>query len=401
MSTHVIKKSGSLAACAVFAVVFWQSVALAMTPVAPIKVDGGPLGELQLSGAADGYFYAIAGAGSKTSEGQLRSDKSVGAEFFNGQIKVVKPTGLVQFTVDFHPNNSLILGKAPAPANVGRFSLGPIYAAFLTLQPTPYLKISAGQLYTAEGMESSMDWLNSNIFQSTLYTQQNSSSRGISVSYTQGKFTSTLIFGDGYDTGIWNYLQSNAKYFFNKYSLVGGYFGTNLSHTPLTANDYGLPTEYYPACKVSCYGTNYVNDTIFGGYYSWGNKVVSIEPEIQYAYAKRDEQVAILGFSSNFSAAVFSDYRFIGTPWSIGSFVEGFTNNGPENWGLGARAQGFGLSVTPTWQHNMLFARGDVGWLHLTKLGTAANGTKSLDGYGSSQLSPNVAEFILEGGVIF
>jgi hypothetical protein len=401
MKNKIYNRSVKILTSATVLSLLIHGAAKAMDTVAPIEIDGGPLGTLQLSGAADGYFYTLSGAGNANDEGELKTDKAAGAEFFNGQIKIVKPTGLIQFTVDFHPNNSYIIGKAPTGPNTGRFSLGPIYAAFITLQPAADWKFSAGQLYTVEGMESSMDWLNANVFQSTLYTVRNSSSRGVSATYTHDKLYATAIYGDGFDTGIWNYVQGNIKYFFNPHNMLGVYGATPLSRTPLTALAYGLPTSPYGACTVSCYGANFVNSTIIGGYYKWSAANFYVEPEIQYVYAKEDKELNLLGYSSSFGMALFSDYKFANTPWSFGDFVEYFSSNGPDSWGIGPRAAGWAVSLAPTWQRNNLFARADFGLIHLTKVGTAADGSKALLGYGSDGLGRNEAAMILEGGVVF
>ena len=60
----------------------------AFNPPSPIKIDGGPLGQLLLSGGADGYVYGLTGAGSSSSPGLLGTDKSGGAEFMNGLVEL-------------------------------------------------------------------------------------------------------------------------------------------------------------------------------------------------------------------------------------------------------------------------------------------------------------------------
>jgi hypothetical protein len=99
-------------------------------------------------------------------------------------------------------------------------------------------------------------------------------------------------------------------------------------------------------------------------------------------------------FSSNFGVAVFTDYQFGASPWSLGSFVEGFSSNGPDYWYLNPHAAGWGISITPTWQHKNLFVRASSGLLHLTSIGTGV-------GYGSGQNGRNQLTFILETGLVF
>ncbi|WP_287992341.1 outer membrane beta-barrel protein, partial [Acidiphilium sp.] len=83
-------------------------------------------------------------------------------------------------------------------------------------------------------------------------------------------------------------------------------------------------------------------------------------------------------------------------PYSLGGWVEYFSSNGPGFWFLNPGAQGYGLSVTPTWQNKNLFVRGDLGLLHLSKISN--NGST---GYGANGTGRNQATFVVEAGVLF
>jgi hypothetical protein len=142
----------------------------------PFTFDAGPLGTLRLSGGADGYGYALTGAGDELSKGLLGTSTSVGLEFLNGLIKLDKPDGLVRFTVEAGAVNSLVLGTRPRPPTVQKWSTGPFRSAYLTLAPTPNLTISAGQVPSLEGFESSIDWKNFNIMLTSMWDVENSQS---------------------------------------------------------------------------------------------------------------------------------------------------------------------------------------------------------------------------------
>ena len=83
------------------------ALAVAIAPTAahavdlpdPVTFDAGPLGTLELSGGADGYAYALTGAGDGTNKGLLGTSTSVGVQFLNGLIQLDKPDGLLRFTV--------------------------------------------------------------------------------------------------------------------------------------------------------------------------------------------------------------------------------------------------------------------------------------------------------------
>ena len=61
---------------------------------------------------------------------------------------------------------------------------------------------SACQLGSIEGWESGIDWNNANQLTTEIFYVQNSQNRGVSANYTQGPVSATVIFGDGYDSGV-------------------------------------------------------------------------------------------------------------------------------------------------------------------------------------------------------
>lgn len=366
------------------------SAAMAMTAPAPIKINGGPLGTLEVSGGLDGYFYALSGAGNATNPGLLGTDKSTGGEVYTGEIKIVKPDGLVQFTIDLYPTNYLPLGHAPTAPSTNTFTLGPLYAAYVTLAPTPNFTISAGQLYTVEGYEGVDDWLNANITESALFWVEYSSGRGVQATYTHGPVSATLEFGDGPDTGVFNTFQSLVTYTFNKNNALTLYGVTNVGRTEPNTFAYGNGTT------GSGYGASapYVNSTMIGAYYDFTYGNLNLVPEAQYVYAKVDHKIGINKFTSNFGVEVIGDYQFGKSPWSLGSMVEYYRNNGPYGWYLNPHSAGLGIALTPTWQRGNIFVRGEVSLLHLTAIGTGS-------AFGSSGTDRNQAMGLLEAGLMF
>lgn len=377
----------------------------ALTPPTPITFDGGPLGKLTLSGGADGYAYALTGAGSESSAGLLNTDRSDGFEFLNGLIQLQKTDGLVQFTVQAGSTGSLVLGTKPGPTSVQTWATGPLRAIYLTLAPTSNFNISAGHVASLEGYESSVDWLNSNMLTTDIFEVQNSQSTGVTATYTAGPVTGTFVFGDGFDTQVWNYLQLAATYTINDNNALTLYGSTNLGRTGLNARFYGNANLAYNSSfnTVGLQGVaNFVNSSVVGAYYSYTIGNLNLVPEVQYVWARQDDSLvtagsaAMTGYSSNFGAALFANYQFGKSPYSLGAWVQYFTSNGPDNWFLNPGAQGFGLSISPTWQKNHLFLRGDVGLIHLTTIGTPGS-----SGYGSGMTGRNQADFLLETGVLF
>lgn len=373
--------------------------AWALTPPPPITFDGGPLGKLQLSGGADGYAYALTGAGSELSQGLLGSDRSAGFEFMNGLVQLQKADGLVQFTIQAGSTASLTLGTKPGATSVQTYATGPLRAVYLTLAPTSNFSISAGHVASLEGFESSVDWQNSNLLTTDLFYVENSQSTGVTATYTMGPVSGTVTFGDGFDTQVWNYLQLLATYTINDNNALTLYGSTNLGTTGLGARFYGSSTLSYnsSAATVGAQGVaNLANSSVIGGYYSFTMGNLNLVPEVQYVWAKADPSVGLTDYSSNFGAALFASYQFGKSPYSLGGWVEYFSSNGSDAWFLNPGSQGYGLSIAPTWQYKHLFMRGDIGLIHLTRVGTPGSVA-----YGSNGTGRNQATFLLEAGVLF
>ena len=183
----------------------------------------------------------------------------------------------------------------------------------------------------------------------------------------------------------------------NALTLFGA---TNLGTTGAGAHFYGSATTPYNQSYVGSgpySGAPFANSSEVGGFYSWTSGNLNIVPEVQYTWAKKITSVGLTGSSSNLGAALFANYQFGKSPYSLGGWVEYFNSTGPDDWFLNPGAQGVGLSVTPTWQGKYLFVRGDLGLLHLTQI----SNTGVPSGYGSDFKGRNVATALLETGILF
>jgi hypothetical protein len=365
--------------------------ATAMNLPSSQKINAGPLGELSLSGGFEGYLYALSGNGTKS---VLGDNKSAGSQVRIVDLKVQKPTGLLQYTLELKTYDSVYFGVQPSKMSTNEFTLGPIYAAFITLAPSKNFSISAGQIYSLEGWESSDDWKNANLIDSPLYYVQNSSSRGVSASYSKGNFSATVSFGDGFDSGVFNVTQELVSYSFNKNNTLSVYGTQNLGHTGPNTFAYGGGTtgSGYPS-----YYAAYVNSDMYGAYYDYINGNLNLVPEVQYVYSKPNHAMGLDKFTSNFGAELIGNYQFGNSPWSVGSMVFYYKNIGPQAWYLNANSGGVGFGVTPSWMVGNIFARGEVGMLHMTDLGTPSTG----GGFGTSGTDRNQVMGILSAGVVF
>ena len=139
--------------CGIASLALLPTFADAVEQPSPFSFDAGPLGQLEISGGADAYGYALTGAGSDPDKGLLGTSTSAGLEFLNGLVKLQKPDGLIQFTIEAGGVNSLTLGTRPKTVTAQKWSTGPFRAAYVTAAPTSDLTISAGQIGSLEGYE--------------------------------------------------------------------------------------------------------------------------------------------------------------------------------------------------------------------------------------------------------
>jgi hypothetical protein len=364
-------------------------------------VDLGPLGSAQLSGGVTGYFWGLTGSGSATNPGYNGlGDAPDGAALGSAIIELQKSTGVLQYTLMIGPNGgATTLGTKPLPTSISTYSLGPIYRAYLTIAPpNTNLSISIGQIASLEGWESGIDWYNSNQLTTELFYPQAGNGRGVEAAYTAGPLTVTASFGDGFDTGVFNYAQALADYTIDANNNVNVYYGGNLGRTGLAANTYGTAAQGYTNTTVAYYGANFINSQIAGAWYSWTKGNLNLVPEVQYAFAKADQKIGLVKSSSNFGATVIATYNFGTSLYSLGGFAEYFSSQGPDFWFVAPGAAGEGVSLTPTWQYKNLFARFDAGVLYLNAV---SNQYSSAFGYGEKGKDHFQATGTLEAGFLF
>jgi hypothetical protein len=360
--------------------------AQAMSGPTAIQIDGGPLGPLQLSGGVDGYAYF---------DNPVVSGQDNGANVANALVELQKSSGILQFTIEIGANGGAIglgstVGKI-AETSITTYTTGPLYAGYVTIAPTGLpITISAGQIGSLEGYESGVDWNNPSQIVTDIFEVQNSQNRGVNINYSSGPINATVQFGDGWDDGVFNFLQALLTYTIDSNDVANVYYAGALGRTGLNAITYGNTPE-------GTYGPYYKNSQMIGGFYSYTMGNLNLVPEVQYVYAKADAQLGLAKGSSNLGTALFGDYSFGTSPYSVGGWVEYEDSFGDDSWFIGPKSELVGFAVSPTWQYKDLFARasGGVGYLLNNKDdgSTYAYGRK-----GNNKLSEDVT---LEAGLLF
>lgn len=360
-----------------------MNAAHAMTGPQAIEIDGGPFGTLNLSGGVDGYGDYISGLPGH----QPASGINVGSAL----IEIQKSSGVFQYTIEVGSNGGgIAVGTYSSRAgqtSIDKFKTGPLYAGYITIAPTDSpVTVSAGMIGSLEGYESGIDWNNPSQMTTDIWWVQNSQAKGVEATYTHGPLTATVEFGDGWDTNVFNFLQAAVNYSFDSNNSLYLYYAGNLGRTASpNTKAYGSDT----------YGNAAVNSQMFGGFYSWTGGNLNLIPEVQYVYAKRDAQAGIYKFTSNLGAAVFYDYTFDKTPYSIGGWVQYEKSIGSDYaWFRTPNDQAIGFAVSPTWQYKDLFARANAGVNYM--LTKTSGGGYNNSGSGNFQFAGT-----LEAGLLF
>jgi hypothetical protein len=372
--------------------------------------DGGPLGQLQGNAAFSGYFFAQTGAGDNSTVGSY----TTGARFNAWEIEVVRPTNVTNFWgfgVQAAEYQDVNLGlNAPKNVNGDRFQTGPIRTAYIAIAPAQGFKISGGQLPSLEGYESVFPWNNPSMLRTALNPAQNSNSKGGELDYTNGPFTGSLMFSDGYDTNVFNYFTWLGNVKFDANNELSIYGGTHFGSTGPNAFAYGeggMPS----GGKFGVGGQQQlavVNSTMIGAWYTWRYGNLSIIPEVQYQFTPALTKYAadtsggfsddIPGYTSAFVAALFGIYKIPNTHFSISGWVNYGTSNGSGDqdvWFAAPNQKLVGLAVAPAWKYKNIYARLNVGYAHLLNLGTPVSG------YGNSGTQRDTLIGTMEFGVVF
>ncbi len=365
----------------------------ALTAPPEIQIDGGPLGPLEISGGMAGYFMYASGTSDKSaSPGSFNGSQAVSANFNSLLLEVQKNTGIFQYTLEVGPyNGTPTLGGPPEKAVADYFRTGPVYFGYVTIAPpnSPFT-ISVGQVPGLAGYEAGPSWQNANIFTTNIWYVENSSSIGVSGNYTKGPVNLTVTYGDGWDTRVFNFLQAVGTYSFNSNNALSLFYAGNLGRTGTYASTYNQ--------SMVGYGNNFINSQLFGGFYNFTRGNLNLVPEVQYVYAKVDHRAGINQFTSDFGAAVITDYTFGSSPYSLGGMAEYFTSNGSNTWFIAPHAEGVGLELTPTWQHKNLYVRASGGYIHMLNGSYAGDGTTG--GYGNAGHGKDTFELALEAGFL-
>jgi hypothetical protein len=305
----------------------------------------------------------------------------------NAMAIIQKADGLIQFYLQVGGYSFPIVGNPyiNMTKSVDRL-YGVLPEAYLKIAPTDSFSIEAGNLPTLFGAEYAFTFENMNIQRGLLWNQENTINRGLQLNYTYGPLAASVSWNNGFYSHSYTWVDGSLAWTINPantLSIVGGgnagfAASTNFA-TPLLNN----------------------NGQIYNIIYTYNSAPIVITPYFQETNIPYNPDIGVLKSTQTISGAILASYA-ITDKLSVAARGEYLGTTGNENspkgsaanllYGVGSDA--WSLTLTPTFQWNQFFFRGEVSYVQTNSYAPGAAFGK--EGNNNSQVRG-----LIETGVIF
>ena len=205
-------------------------------------------------------------------------------------------------------------------------------------------------------------------------------SRGVQANYSHGPLTISVSLTDGYYSNRYNWLTGLVSYAVTKKDTLAFVGGGNLGSTPKST------FATIPALN---------NSSIYNVLWTHTEDKWVFNPYFQYTHTDGNPALGWLHSSSTWGFGGLAKYQF--TPvFNIAARVEYVKQTGTSGDPLaptllyGPGADGWSLTITPTYQMGVFFLRADGAYAHT-----------SVPIFGSALTEKNQFRFTAETGVLF
>jgi len=354
----------------------------------PGSFDAGPLGDITVDGVFSGIaifqspdqFQSFDNTGPGPNDGPV-TKKNSWFDVSNAMVIVNKQSGPVQFYLQAGAYSFPTLGVSYTEAkNQTSSPFGILPQGFLKLVPNEHVSILVGALPTLIGAELGWTFQNMNIERGLLWNTEPLVSKGVQVNFASGPWTVSVAFTDGYYT--------------NTYSSVSG-----LVSYAFSSNDVLVFAAEGSASHIRNAGST-ANGQVFNLIYTHTSGPLVIQPYLQVQTTQDIPGISVKG--TLVAGAILAKYSF--TPEiSLAGRVEYESESGANDFiGFGTGSNAWSVTITPTYQHGIFFARGELSY---TGIGSYDRGCGfiSCRGVGFGILGDKSGEFrgVLESGFIF
>lgn len=342
----------------------------------PLNVDGGPLGKVYISGVISGLGLA--------QNNHFPGDEDTRFDISNGQVIAQTVDGPVQFYVQAGAYSIASLGTPYFKAKdyVGD-TYGVVPVAYLKIVPSSHFNVQVGKLYTLQGAENAFTFQNFNIQRGLLFNQTNTINRGIQANFSSGKFSASLSLNDGYYSKKYNWLSGVVSYAVSSKDSVTLGASANVGDT--SKSTFATPTVLN-------------NGQLYFLSWTHNDGPWTLQAYGQLGHVPKDDSLGIEHSASTYGAAVLGKYSF-NDQFSLAARAEyidssGSVSNGAPSLIYGPGSGAWSLTVTPTWQKGIFFARAEGSYVKAHDVVDGSGLGRDFDQ--SSQLRG-----LVEAGIIF
>ena len=346
--------------------------------IPPATLDGGPFGKLAVNGVVNGL-------GMWTGN-YIPGDNATQAGLSNGQVFIQKTDGWFQFYVQAGAYNLPALGTPFLATDKTLTNFyGPVPVAFAKLQAGKNTSFEIGALPTLMGAEYTFTFENMNVERGLLWNQENAVNRGIQANYSVGPLALSVAWNDGLLSNRYTWAWLSAAYTIDKANSVSFVGGGNLRRT--TVN-----TPVTPLFQN--------NEQIYNVIYTHTAGPWIIQPYLQYTRVPTIPAIGSLKEASTYGGALLVNYTSdkiagLSLPMRFEYIATtGSATDGSANLMYGPGSKAWSITVTPTYQHKIFFARAEVSFVQ-------ASGTAPGAAFGSSGNDKTQTRGIIEAGLLF
>jgi hypothetical protein len=338
----------------------------------PAVLDLGSLGSVNIDGAVSVL--------ASLQDNPFPADKHATVDLDNAQLFVQDTEGWLQLFAAFGAYSLPSLGTADLNASrTARETYGYVPEAIAKVAFLDGFSIEAGKLPSVIGSESLFTIENMNVERGLLWNQTPSISRGIQLNYASGPVSLSLSWNDGFYSNRFNWISGSASY------TLGGDAGTITVIGGANLGQTAYSSFATPLAQNNSAISDLAYSVVLG---SW-----TISPYIQVSEVSQDNAAGLRGTSHTNGAAMLV-IRKLNDDWSIGARGEYLGSQGTTNLLYGPASSVWSLTVTPTYQKGVLFARAEASYVALSP-------TQPGSALGRNADSVSQARLMFETGVVF
>jgi hypothetical protein len=347
----------------------------------PMNFELGPLGPVYMTGAVTALGL--------WQNNPFPGDQRSLASLTNGQFSFQKTEGLFQYYLQVGAYSIPILGAPFFNTNkaTGDF-FGPLPLAWAKIAPNDMFSIQGGKIPTLLGAENTFTFQNMNIERGLLWNQEPAIGRGAQVNFTSDPLSFALSLNDGFYSNRYTWLSGSFTYTFNKSNNIVLAAGGNYAHTTKAT----LATPLFQN-----------NSTLLTLVYYYNSAPWTITPYFQYTHVPAASAIGAGTSAATYGGAILANYSF-GEDTPLPGFSlpvrfeyissTGKLASGSPNLLYGPGSNAWSITVTPTYQYKIFFARAEFSHV-------GANSTTPGLAFGPSGTNTTQTRVLFEAGILF